>query len=113
MTTTWTRRQLIDAALSNLGVLVPGQTTSDEIVAKVDELLDPTLAQLRVLEIVDVTAPSIIGTPSPPTGGAFPIEFVLPLSDCIAWSVAASFNLAGDPSLKVQSDQGEDTLRRL
>jgi len=113
MTTTWTRRQLIDAVLDNLGVLVIGQTASDEIVSKVDTLLDPTLAQLRVLEIVDVTAPSIIGTPSPPTGGAFPIEFVLPLSDCIAWSVAGGFNLGSDPSLKVLSDQAEDTLRRL
>jgi len=113
MTTTWTRRQLIDAALSNLGVLVPGQTTSDDIVAKVDELLDPTMAQLRVLDIVDVTAPSILGTPSPPTNGAFPMEFVLALSDCLAWMVAPAFNLAGDPALKVLSDQGEDTLRRL
>jgi hypothetical protein len=113
MTIPWTRRELIDAVLDNLGVLVIGQTASDEIVAKVDILLDPCMAQLRVLDIIDVTAPAILGTPSPPTGGAFPIEFVLPLSDCLAWTSAGSFNLAGDPSLKVQSDQAEDTLRRL
>ena len=113
MTTTWTRRQLIDAALDNLGVLVLGQTTSDEMVAKVDVVLDPCMAELRVLDVVDVTAPSILGTPSPPTNGAFPVEFVLSLSDCLAWAAAPSFNLAGDPSLKVMSDQAEDTLRRL
>jgi hypothetical protein len=113
MTTTWTRRELIDAALENLGVLVQGQTISDEMVAKVDIVLDPAMAELRVLEIVDVTAPSILGTSSPPTNGAFPIEFVLSLSDYLAWMAAPSFNLAGDPSLKVLSDQAEDMLRRL
>ena len=113
MTTTWTRRQLIDAALDNLGVLVLGQTTSDEMVAKVDVVFDPAMAQLRVLDIIDVTAPSILGTPSPPTNGAFPVEFVLPLSDYLAWQAAPGFNLSGDPALKVISDQAEDTLRRL
>jgi len=113
MSTTWTRRQLIDAALDNLGVLVLGQTTSDEMVAKVDVVFDPAMAQLRVLDIIDVTAPSILGTPSPPTNGAFPVEFVLPLSDYLAWQAAPGFNLSGDPALKVISDQAEDTLRRL
>jgi hypothetical protein len=113
MSTTWTRRQLIDAALENLGVLVQGQTTSDEMVAKVDVVLDPSMNELRELDIVDMTAPSILGTPSPPTSGAFPIQFALSLSDYLAWSAAPSFNLAGDPSLKVLSDQAEDTLRRL
>src|SRR5258705_1456855 len=105
MTTTWTRRQLIDAALDNLGVLVPGQTTSDEMVAKVDIVLDPAMHELRVLDIVDVTAPSILGTPSPPTGGAFDLDKVLSLSDYLAYAAAPSFNLAGDPELKVSSDQ--------
>src|SRR6266853_2728980 len=113
MTTTWTRRQLIDAALENLGVLVQGQTTSDEMVAKVDIVLDPSMHELRVLDIVDMTAPSILGTPSPPTNGAFPVEFVPSLSGYLAWSAAPSFNLATDPGLKVLSDKAEDTLRRL
>ena len=113
MSSIWTRRQLIDAALDNLGVLVLGQTASDEMVAKVDVVFDPSMAQLRVLDIIDVTAPSILGAPSPPTNGAFPIEFVLSLSDYLAWQAAPGFNLAGDPSLKVLSDQAEDTLRRL
>jgi hypothetical protein len=113
MTTTWTRRQLIDKVLDNLGVLVPGQTVSDEMVDKVDTVLNPRMAQLRNLEIIDVTAPGIIGTPDPPTGGEFPEELCLPLADCLAWAAASGFNLAGDPALKVLNDQGEDTLRRL
>src|SRR6266436_4546325 len=107
MSSIWTRRQLIDAALDNLGVLVLGQTASDEMVAKVDVVFDPSMAQLRVLDIIDVTAPSILGAPSPPTNGAFPIEFVLSLSDYLAWSAAPSFNLATDPGLKVLSDKAE------
>ena len=113
MPTTWTRRQLIDRALDKLGVLVPGQSVSDEMVAKVDVVLDPRMAELRTLEIIDVTAPTVLGTASPPNGGEFPQEFCLALADCLAWAAAAGFNLAGDPSLKVLNDQGEDTLRRL
>jgi hypothetical protein len=113
MATTWTRRQMIDRVLDKLGVLVPGQTVSDEMVDKVDQVLDPCLEMLRVLDVIDVTAPSIIGTPDPPTNGAFPAELCLPLADCIAWAAAAGFNLAGDPSLKVLNDIGEDTLVRL
>lgn len=109
----WTRRELIDEALDNLGVLVEGQTVPDELVAKVDKVLDPCMAELRVLEIVDVTAPSILGTDGPPTGGAFPAELCLSLAARLAWTAASKFNLAGDPALKVLSDQAEDTLRRL
>ena len=113
MPTTWTRRQLIDRALDKLGVLVPGQTVSDEMVAKVDVVLNPRMAELRTLDIVDVTAPSILGTASPPNSGEFPEELCLALSDCLAWAAASGFNLAGDPSLKVLNDQAEDTLLRL
>jgi hypothetical protein len=111
MTTPWTRRELIDAALENMGVLVHGQTVSDEMVDKVDQVFDPSMEMLRVLEIIDVTA--IIGTPDPPAGGEFPPEVCLPLSDYLAFAAAPSFNLAGDPALKVLSDQAENTLRRL
>lgn len=113
MTETRTRRELIDETLDRLGVIVPGQTVPDELVAKVDKVLNPALAQLRTLEIIDLTAPSITGTASPPTNGEFPIEVFLPLADSIAWSAAPQFNLAGDPALKVLGDQAEDTLRRL
>lgn len=113
MAAIWTRRELIDHALDRLGVIVAGQSTPDELVAKVDKVLNPCMAQLRVLEIVDVTAPSILGDPSPPAGGEFPEELSLALGDCLAWAAAPEFNLAGDPALKVLGDQAEDTLRRL
>ena len=109
----WTRRELIDKTLDNLGVLVAGQTTPDELVAKVDQVLDPTMEELRTLEIVDLTAPSILGTPSPPALGEFPIAFCLALADYLAWSAASGFNLAGDPSLKVLADQAVEKFYRL
>src|SRR5262245_13797642 len=113
MATPWTRRELIDETLDALGVLVPGQPVSDEMVDKVDDVLDQCMERLRVLDIVDVTAPSILGPSNPPAGGEFPPELCLSLVDCLAWMVARKFNLAGDPSLKVLNDIGEDTLRRL
>jgi hypothetical protein len=113
MAHTWTRRELIDAALDALGVIVEGQSTPDELVAKVDKVLDPAMATLRVLDIVDVTAPAILGTPSPPANGEFPEELCLPLADWLAWSAAPKFNLAGDPALKALAIEAEDTLRRL
>jgi hypothetical protein len=113
MADTWTRRELIDQTLDNLGVLVAGQTTPDELVAKVDVVLDPCMAQLRTREIIDVTAPAILGTSDPPANGEFPLELVLSLAACLAWSAAPGFNLAGDPSLKVLNDQAEDMLQRM
>src|SRR3954467_14987968 len=93
MPTTWTRRQLIDRALDKLGVLVHGQTVSDEMIAKVDVVLDPRMAELRTLELIDVTEPAVLGTASPPNGGEFPEEFCLTLADCLAWAAASGFNL--------------------
>ena len=113
MANTWTRRQLIDKALDDLGVLVQGQASTAEMVDKVDKVLNPCMAQLRVLEIIDVTAPSILGTAAPPNAGEFPEEFSLALASVLAWAAAPGFNLAGDPALKVLNDQAEDTLRRL
>lgn len=113
MAETRTRRELIDETLNRLGVIIPGQTVPDELVAKVDKVINPALAQLRVLEIIDLTAQSITGTPTPPTDGEFPIEVFLPLADSMAWSAAPQFNLASDPALKVLGDMAEDTLRRL
>lgn len=109
----WTRRELIDQALDNLGVLVEGQTVPDELVSKVDKVLDPCMEQLRARDIVDVTAPSTLGTDSPPAAGEFPLELCLPLSHCLAWAAASKFNLAGDPALKVMNDQSEDLLQRM
>lgn len=107
---TKTRRELVDAVLANLGVLVPGQSASDDTIAKVDDLLDPLLAQLAELDIVYV---GDAGTANPPSGGAIEYAIFNPLADVLAFKVAPSFSQAGDPALKVLSDEAEGILRRL
>lgn len=43
---TKTRRELVNQALKNLGVLAAGQTASDEDYAAVDDFVDPVIASL-------------------------------------------------------------------
>jgi hypothetical protein len=105
-----TRRALIDAVLDNLGVLVFGQAPTDEMVSRVDGLVDPVLAELAALEIVYV---GDAGTPGPPAGGEIDDAIFPSLSDYVAFAVAAPFGLGADPALKVLSDQAEETLRRI
>lgn len=105
-----TRRQLIDQVLDNLGVLVFGQAPSDEMVSRVDDHIDPAIAQLAALEIVYVAD---AGTPNPPSGGEIDDAIFLPLSDWITFAAAAPFGLGADPALKTLSDEAELTLRRI
>lgn len=105
-----TRAQFIRRVLDQLGVLVPGQAPSDELVGKVDDNLDPAFALLAADEIYYVQD---AGTPSPVAGGEIDDSVFLPLADCVAWRMAGSFNLVGDPALKAQNDIAEVTLRRL
>jgi hypothetical protein len=105
-----TRRNLVDAVLDNLGVLVFGQAPSDEMVSRVDGLIDPVFAELAALDIVSISDP---GTPNPPSGGNIDDAFFPSLCDYVAFAVAAPFGLGADPALKVLSDQAEETLRRI
>lgn len=105
-----TRRELIDAVLDNLGILVPAQAPSDEEVSRVDGHVDTVLAELAALDIVHIPD---IGTASPPTGGEIDDVYFNGLADCLAWAVAPAFNLAGDASLKVIADEAERRLRRI
>ena len=105
-----TRRDLIDAVLDNLGVLVFGQAPSDEMVARVDDHIDACMAQLAALEIVYVAD---FGTGGPPSGGAIDDAIFLPLADWVSFAVAAPFGLGADPGLKVLADEAEETLRRI
>lgn len=105
---TKTRRELIDQVLDNVGILVPGQAPSDEMVSKVDTRLDPVLATLAAREIVYVFD---AGTPSPPAGGEIDEAIFLALADSIADRVAGAFNLAGDTALKALAVLAEDELR--
>jgi len=105
-----TRLDLIDRALENLGILVEGQAPTAEMRQKVDRVIDPRVAELRVDEVIYLAD---VGTTNPPAGGQIPVECFLALADVIAWAAAPSFSLAGDPSLKVLGDLGEDRLRTI
>jgi len=109
-TTPKTRVEVIDQVLDNLGVIIEGQPIAAELRSKVDRSLNSAMATLANLEVVYVAD---LGTANPPDGGEFDEELFLPLCHCIAWHLASSFNLAGDPELKVMGDINEDTLRRL
>jgi hypothetical protein len=102
------RIELIYQVLENLGVLIPGQAPSDEMVSKVDGLLDATLASLAAREVLYVAD---AGTADPPNGGEFDLAIFLPLADIVANRAGPSFNLAGDPKLYVLMQQGEEELR--
>jgi hypothetical protein len=103
-----TRRDLIDAVLDNLGVLVPGQSPGDEAVARVDGIIDPSAATLAALGVIYLPD---LGTPDPPTEGQFDDAIFLPFADICAWAAAGAFNLGDSPSLKTLADQAEKTLR--
>lgn len=110
MSTTKTRRELIDRVLDSLGILVPGQAPTAENVSRVDNMLDSALAQLSGQDILYVDD---AGTANPPTGGAIESSVFLPLGDVVAWFIAGAFNLAGDPALKVCSDIAIANLRQI
>lgn len=108
---TITRVELIDHVLDNLGVLVPGQATTPEIIDKVDKHIDAIVEMYNNLDGFPYIAD--VGTASPPDGGEIELQYSLPLSDLIAWQVAPQFNLAGDPALKLAAMEAEDMLKRL
>jgi hypothetical protein len=110
MATFRTRRELIDAVLDNLGVLVPGQAPSNEEVSRVDVMLDPAFAEFAALGSVYVADP---GTQDPPTGGQIDLATFGCLSDLLADWMAGAFNQAGNPSLKALAIEAEETLRRI
>jgi len=103
-----TRRELIDAVLDNLGVLVPGQAPSDENVATVDSIIDPTVATLAALGIIYIPD---AGTPNPPAGGEIDDAIFLPVADKCAWAAAGRFNQGDNPALKTLDGQADVTLR--
>ena len=103
-----TRLELIYQVLDNLGVMVPGQSPTAEIVEKVDGRLDPALSMFAALEIVYVAD---AGTASPPVDGDIDDAIFLPLADMLAQECAAGFSLAGEPSLKALAVIAEEKLR--
>lgn len=108
-TTSYTRRDLIDQALDNLGVLPQGSTPAAEDVAQVDRIIDPVLADLAARDITYVPAPGQRG----PSGGDIDAAQFLHLAAILADAAKAGWGLQGDPSFYVLRTQAEDMLRTI
>lgn len=104
-----TRAEFVDQCLLNLGILVPGQSTSAENVQKMDGFVDPALATLATLQIYYVQDAGSEG----PTDGEIEDEAFLPLADWVANKACAGFNLPADQKMQALALLAEDTLRTL
>jgi hypothetical protein len=103
-----TRRQLIDATLDKLGVLVPGQSPGDEAVSRVDGYIEPCFAELAAIGLPN-TADT--GLPDPPSGGEFDDSMFNSHADYLANMCKGAFNLGDDPHFQIMADRAEAMLR--
>jgi hypothetical protein len=97
---TRTRRNLVEQALMNLGVLASGQPAENEDVDRVNGLVDPTLAMLAASDIYYVAYDEEI-----------PIEAFLALAAVLANAAKASFGRAGDAALQAEAEQAKYELK--
>jgi hypothetical protein len=104
-----TRAEFVNQCLLNLGILVPGQSTSAENVQKMDGFVDPAFATLVALDIYYVQDAGAAG----PSGGQIEDEAFLPLADWVANKACAGFNLAADQKMQALALLAEDTLRTI
>lgn len=99
MALTKTRADLVNQALSNLGVLGAGQTASTEDYDSVDSHVDQTFASLEARDIATIDNEDEI-----------PAEWFQALSSILADDAAAEFGTASNPALVLQA---ETTLRQI
>ena len=93
MSTTRTRRELVVAALANLGILAAGQDPAAEDFDAVDDHVDPLVAWLEATDILDIDDIDQI-----------PPEWFSPLSIILADDAALEFGLPGIPRPQGQPD---------
>lgn len=104
-----TRRQLIDKALENLGVIASGEAPANEDISKIDDYIDPMLdmAAADGLPVVnDAGSPVAVG-------GSIDNQYFLSYAAMLSNEAKASYGLTGDASYYVLAQQAEDKLRRL
>jgi len=101
-----TRAELIDQALTNLGILVPGQSITADLVNKMDGFIDPAVALLARLEIYYVQDAGSVG----PMDGSIEDEAFLPLADWIANKACSGFNLPADQKMQTLAMIAEGLL---
>jgi hypothetical protein len=104
-----TRAQLIQQALTNLGIIAEGQSVSDQDVEKMDTIVDPAIAELSDLDIYFVQDAGSLG----PINGNIEDSAFLSLAAYIANAACPSFNLPYDVKLKALSDEAEKKLTTL
>ena len=95
-----TRRNLVEQALMNLGVLASGQAAENEDVARMDGHVDPVIALLNSQDIIYI-----------PYAEEIPVEAFLPLAAVLANAAKASFGRAGDAALQAEADQAKYDLK--
>src|SRR5262252_5340837 len=86
-----TRQQLINAAGANLNVLSAGQPLAAEDADAIGNYVEPVVQQLALDGIIDLTADV--------AADEIPIEFFVPLAQCVAAAAATEFGRAGDQAL--------------
>ena len=94
------RDDLIFRTLRNLGVLPMGQTPSAEERESIDDILDWTIADLTLRNIIrNVSAD-------------FPDDdFIIPLANIVAWRAASEFGQGKDAGLAALAFQAEQQLK--
>jgi hypothetical protein len=105
-----TRAQAITQALYNLGIIAEGQAVTDDIVNKMDLVVDPCVAEMAAMEIYYVQD---AGTANPPSGGDFDDAAFLSICDYLANRAAPAFNRAGDASLQALAMIAEEKLKKI
>ncbi|EJW11249.1 hypothetical protein A33M_3327 [Rhodovulum sp. PH10] len=109
MAATFSRRDLIDQALANLGVLAAGQTPEAEDVDRLDRLVDAVMADLAARDVAWVPYPGELG----PLGGEIDPAQFLYLAAILADAGKGAFGVAADASIYVLRQQAEEALRTI
>lgn len=95
-----TRRDLVDAALENLGVLASGQVAEQEDIARVNARVETTIDDLRARDVIYI-----------PDADEFDPEIFEDLAVCLANTCRLAFGLAENPRLPAAVLRAEDNLR--
>lgn len=103
------RSELINQALTNLGVIAQGQSIDPNSISKMDTIVDPACSELSDLDIYYVQDAGSIG----PMSGSIEDSAFLSLAAYIANAACAAFNLPADQKLQALADLAVTKLTTL
>lgn len=106
---TYTRAQLVNQALIDLGVIAEGQSVSDNDMSKMDAFVDAAMAELADLDIYYVSDYGQLG----PTGGAIEPSAYLSLALYLANAATSAFNMPADAKMVAEEQMAIAKLRTL